>query len=185
MRGATMRSFAVSNLESVRGGLMRSELASQWAPATTWVRSIFSTSPAARAGDAAEGRSNRRSLDLNQKSGEIKPELVKKYLSETNMSRSELNKRLLAAERAAFARDEHDVGSSEVQIANLTMRIKFMTEHLQVHKNDKHSRHGLMAMLERRKKLLKYLRRTNGDKYADTILRLGLKDRSFVEDKYA
>ena len=164
---------------------MRSELASQWVPApTTWVRSIFSTSPAARAG-AAEGRSNRRSLDLNQKSGEIKPELVKKYLSETNMSRSELNKRALAVERAAFARDEHDVGSSEVQIANLTMRIKFMTEHLQVHKKDKHSRHGLMAMLERRKKLLKYLRRTNGDKYADTILRLGLKDRSFVEDKYA
>ena len=56
------------------------------------------------------------------------------------MSRSELNKRALAAERAAFARDEHDVGSSEVQIANLTMRIKFMTEHLQVHKKDKHSR---------------------------------------------
>ena len=104
----------------------------------------FSTCP--RRAGAAEGRSNRRSLDLNEKSGEIKPELVKKYLSETNMSRSELNKRALAAERAAEARDEHARGVG-VQIANLTMRIKFMTEHLQVHKKDKHSRRGLMAML--------------------------------------
>ena len=91
----------------------------------------------------------------------------------------------LAEERAAFARDEHDTGSSEVQIANLTMRIKLMTEHLREHGKDTHSRHGLMAMLERRKKLLKYLRRTDGDRYADVILRLGLKDRSFVDDKYA
>ena len=163
---------------------MSSELGSQWAPATRWAKSIVSTTSVA-AGDAAEGRSSRRSLDLNQKSGEIKPELVKKYLSETNMSRGDVNKRALAEERAAFARDEHDTGSSEVQIANLTMRIKLMTEHLREHGKDTHSRHGLMAMLERRKKLLKYLRRTDGDRYADVILRLGLKDRSFVDDKYA
>ena len=124
---------------------MSSELGSQWAPATRWAKSIVSTTSVA-AGDAAEGRSSRRSLDLNQKSGEIKPELVKKYLSETNMSRGDVNKRALAEERAAFARDEHDTGSSEVQIANLTMRIKLMTEHLREHGKDTHSRHGLMAM---------------------------------------
>jgi|UniRef100_A0A7R9SZA9 ribosomal protein S15 len=185
LKGATaVRSFAVNSLESMRGCLMSSELGSQWAPATRWAKSIVSTTSVA-AGDAAEGRSSRRSLDLNQKSGEIKPELVKKYLSETNMSRGDVNKRALAEERAAFARDEHDTGSSEVQIANLTMRIKLMTEHLREHGKDTHSRHGLMAMLERRKKLLKYLRRTDGDRYADVILRLGLKDRSFVDDKYA
>jgi ribosomal protein S15 len=185
LKGATaVRSFAVNSLKSMRGCLMSSELGSQWAPATRWAKSIVSTTSVA-AGDAAEGRSSRRSLDLNQKSGEIKPELVKKYLSETNMSRGDVNKRALAEERAAFARDEHDTGSSEVQIANLTMRIKLMTEHLREHGKDTHSRHGLMAMLERRKKLLKYLRRTDGDRYADVILRLGLKDRSFVDDKYA
>jgi ribosomal protein S15 len=185
LKGATaVRSFAVNSLESMRGCLMSSELGSQWAPATRSAKSIVSTTSVA-AGDAAEGRSSRRSLDLNQKSGEIKPELVKKYLSETNMSRGDVNKRALAEERAAFARDEHDTGSSEVQIANLTMRIKLMTEHLREHGKDTHSRHGLMAMLERRKKLLKYLRRTDGDRYADVILRLGLKDRSFVDDKYA
>jgi ribosomal protein S15P/S13E len=43
---------------------------------------------------------------------------------------------------------------------------------------------GLVAMLERRKKLLKYLRRSDGDAYGEVIYRLGLKDRSFVEDKY-
>ncbi|CEG01355.1 S15/NS1, RNA-binding [Ostreococcus tauri] len=184
LRSAATRSFAVSNLESFRGGLMSSELANRWAPAAGWARSFF-TSSSKRSGDASEGGSSRISLDLNQRSGEIKPELVKKYLSEALMSRTELNKRALASERAAFARDEHDTGSSEVQIASLTMRIKHMTEHLREHNKDTHSRRGLMAMLERRKKLLKYLRRTDGDRYADTILRLGLKDRSFVDDKYA
>jgi len=137
-----------------------------------------------RAPFAASGGGDER-LSRFEASSDIKPDLVKRYLSETNASRAEVNKRALANERAAFARHEHDVGSSEVQIANLTQRIKFMTEHLRAHTKDAHSRHGLMAMLERRKKLLKYLRRTDGDKYADTILRLGLKDRSFVDDKYA
>jgi ribosomal protein S15 len=163
---------------------MSSELASGVFP-TAARTSLFAWTKtfAASAGDT-EVRSSRHSLDLN-KSGEIKPDLVKRYLSETNLSRGETNKRALAEERASFARTQHDTGSSEVQIASLTMRIKLMTEHLRIHKKDEHSRRGLMGMLERRKKLLKYLRRTDGDRYADTILRLGLKDRSFVDDKYA
>jgi small subunit ribosomal protein S15 len=60
----------------------------------------------------------------------------------------------------------------------------YMTEHLKIHKKDKSSRRGLIQMLEDRKKLLKYLRSNNGDRYGDVIYRLGLKDRSFVEDKY-
>jgi len=71
-----------------------------------------------------------------------------------------------------------------VQIAALTERIRYMTDHLRTHRKDKASRLGLVAMLERRKKLLKYLRRSDGDSYGEVIYRLGLKDRSFVEDKY-
>jgi len=59
-----------------------------------------------------------------------------------------------------------------------------MTAHLSTHHKDNASRRGLIAMLERRKKLLKYLRRRDGDSYGEVIYRLGLKDRSFVEDKY-
>lgn len=87
--------------------------------------------------------------------------------------------------REGFATHPLDDGGSEVQIAALTEKIRYMTEHLQIHHQDKSSRRGLIAMLERRKKLLKYLRRTNGDSYGEVIYRLGLKDRSFVEDKYA
>jgi len=147
-------------------------------------RDVSTTSRASFAASDGDERLNRRAFD-SQELGEIKPDLVKKYLSQTNLSRGDINRRAMANERAAFARSQHDTGSSEVQIASLTQRIKFMTEHLSIHKKDAHSRHGLMAMLERRKKLLKYLRRTDGDRYADTILRLGLKDRSFVDDKYA
>merc|ERR1712216_1010107 len=70
------------------------------------------------------------------------------------------------------------------QIAALTERIRYMAAHLSTHHKDNASRRGLIAMLERRKKLLKYLRRRDGDSYGEVIYRLGLKDRSFVEDKY-
>ena len=70
-----------------------------------------------------------------------------------------------------------------MQIAALTEKIRYMTEHLRTHHKDKVHR-GLVAMLERRKKLLRYLRKSDGDAYGEVIYRLGLKDRSFVEDKY-
>ncbi len=60
-----------------------------------------------------------------------------------------------------YARKEGDTGSCEVQIAILTERIKELTEHLKVNKNDKHSRRGLIQMVSNRKKLLKYLERTD------------------------
>jgi len=116
--------------------------------------------------------------------GDIKPDLVKQYLGQECMSQMQLNKLTLQKARSEFARFEGDTGSSEVQVAALTYRIKYMTGHLQTHRKDKHSRRGLIAMLERRKKLLKYLRRTDGDRYGELILRLGLKDRVFVESKY-
>lgn len=70
---------------------------------------------------------------------------------------------------------EKDTGSPEVQIAILTKRINDLTEHLKVHKNDHHSRRGLLKMVGRRKNLLGYLMKTDVQRYRDTIARLGLR----------
>ena len=76
---------------------------------------------------------------------------------------------LTKAEKASiikeFARDEKDTGSAEVQIALLTERIKHLTEHLKVNKNDNHSRRGLLQMVGKRNGLLKYLERTDIERY--------------------
>ena len=62
-------------------------------------------------------------------------------------------------------------------VAILTQRIVYMTEHLRAHPKDKHSRLGLMGMLSHRKKLLQYLRRSDGDRYAKLLSDMGLKDK--------
>jgi len=74
-----------------------------------------------------------------------------------------------------FALKEGDTGSSEVQVALLTQRIKEMTEHLKQHRKDTHSRRGLQLMVEKRRKHLRYLYRTKHDVYLDLIKRLGLR----------
>lgn len=109
-------------------------------------------------------------------------EMVRKFKGVETASKAEINKIELDRVRKEFATWSADSGSSGVQIAALTAKIAYMTEHLKVHKKDKHSRLGLSQMLERRKKLLKYLRRRNATTYLDVITRLGLKDRSFVEE---
>ena len=76
---------------------------------------------------------------------------------------------------SAIARSEKDVGSPEVQVSILTERIKEVTEHVKVNKHDYMARRGLMQMVGRRKKLLKYLERTNFDLYKSTIAKLGLR----------
>lgn len=73
-------------------------------------------------------------------------------------------------------RSENDVGSSEVQIALMTGRIKYLTEHFKQHKKDFHSRRGLQALVNRRRKLLKYLKRQNLESYISLIKSLGLRD---------
>ncbi len=74
-----------------------------------------------------------------------------------------------------FRQSEKDTGSSEVQIAVLTERIKNLTEHFKTHKKDNHSRRGLLLMVSQRKKLLNYLRRVDFDKYAKVIQELELR----------
>lgn len=72
-------------------------------------------------------------------------------------------------------RAKDDVGSPEVQAAILTERIKELTEHLKVHKKDNHSRRGLLQMVGKRKKLLKYLKEKDYASYKKTIEKLGLR----------
>ena len=71
--------------------------------------------------------------------------------------------------------NDTDTGSPEVQVALLTERITYMTEHMKANKKDHHSQHGLLRMVNRRNKLLKYLRREVPERYKALIKRLGLR----------
>ena len=70
---------------------------------------------------------------------------------------------------------EKDTGSPEVQIALLSGRIGYLTEHLAAHKKDHHSRRGLLMMVGRRRKLLDYLKTKDVDRYKRVIERLGIR----------
>jgi small subunit ribosomal protein S15 len=76
---------------------------------------------------------------------------------------------------ADLARGADDVGSPEVQVSILTNRIKEITEHLKAHKHDFMAQRGLMQMVGQRKKLLKYLEKTDFEKYKTTVSKLGLR----------
>ncbi|KAJ4838567.1 hypothetical protein Tsubulata_047848 [Turnera subulata] len=103
-----------------------------------------------------------------------KPHLIEKYFHPDNMSSAEKMKIELAKVRDEFKMSESDCGSARVQVALLTMKIKHLSSVL--HKKDKHSRKGLLGMVQKRKKLLKYLRRTDWDSYCLVLSRLGLRD---------
>ncbi len=70
---------------------------------------------------------------------------------------------------------EGDTGSPEVQIALLTARINHLTEHLKVHKNDHHSRRGLLMLVGQRRGLLDYLTRIDIERYRTIIAKLGIR----------
>ncbi|HNW82373.1 MAG TPA: 30S ribosomal protein S15 [bacterium] len=74
-----------------------------------------------------------------------------------------------------FRTNEVDTGSPEVQVALLTTRINMLTDHFKAHKKDNHSRLGLLKMVGRRQKLLKYLKVKDFDKYSTLIKELGLR----------
>jgi small subunit ribosomal protein S15 len=68
-----------------------------------------------------------------------------------------------------------DTGSPEVQIALLSDRISYLTEHFKLHKKDHHSRRGLLKLVGQRRQLLNYLKHTSVDRYNNVIQRLGLR----------
>ena len=74
-----------------------------------------------------------------------------------------------------YGRDEQDTGSPEVQIALLTSRINYLTEHLKTHKHDQHSRRGLLKLVGQRRRHLRYISRKNPEKYRELLQRLGLR----------
>ena len=69
----------------------------------------------------------------------------------------------------------NDTGSPEVQVALLTGRIQFLTDHFKAHKGDHHSRRGLLKMVNQRRSLLDYLKKKDIERYRDLIKRLGLR----------
>jgi small subunit ribosomal protein S15 len=74
-----------------------------------------------------------------------------------------------------FKRSESDTGSPEVQVALLTNRIQYLTDHFKAHKGDHHSRRGLLRMVNQRRSLLDYLKNKDLQRYRDLIDRLGLR----------
>lgn len=74
-----------------------------------------------------------------------------------------------------FRTHEADTGSPQVQIALLSQRISGLTEHFKTHKKDNHSRRGLLKMVQQRRSLLDYLKRTDIERYHEMVNRLGLR----------
>jgi len=73
-----------------------------------------------------------------------------------------------------FGTKSGDTGSPEVQVALLTEKINQLTEHLKLHKKDDHSRRGLLKMVSKRRRLLRYLMDKNEDRYKELIIKLNL-----------
>jgi small subunit ribosomal protein S15 len=86
-----------------------------------------------------------------------------------------LNKEKKTAIITDFAMHDGDTGSADVQVAVLTTRITQLSEHLKVHKKDRHSQYGLMLMIGRRKRLLTYVHNKDVNRYRGIIARLGLR----------
>ncbi|CAM6083078.1 unnamed protein product [Calypogeia fissa] len=112
-----------------------------------------------------------------------KNELLRKYFHWENLASPEKHKVTLTKVRKDFQIHKTDCGSSQVQIALLTTKIKYMTKHMETNRKDYHSRKGLEAMVQRRRKILKYLRRKDWDAYCEVITKLGLRDNVMDQQK--
>jgi small subunit ribosomal protein S15 len=75
-----------------------------------------------------------------------------------------------------YKRADKDTGSPEVQVSLMTGRIKYLTDHFKANKKDFHSRRGLQTLVNKRRKLLKYLKRNDKSRYQTLIQSLGLRD---------
>jgi len=76
---------------------------------------------------------------------------------------------------AEYGRGDGDTGSTEVQIALLTQRIRDLTEHLKIHKKDHHTRRGLLKLVGQRRRLMNYLKKTDIERYRALIAQLGIR----------
>ncbi|MBI5414999.1 30S ribosomal protein S15 [Candidatus Peregrinibacteria bacterium] len=101
----------------------------------------------------------------------IKAKAPVKKREKHTLTRRERKKAVMQKHRT----HEKDTGSAEVQVAILTHRINELTEHLQHHKNDNHSRRGLLMMVGNRKKLLKFLKEKSDERYKKLVKKLGIR----------
>ena len=76
---------------------------------------------------------------------------------------------------STYRTHDSDTGSPEVQVAILSDRISYLTEHFKTHVKDHHSRRGLLKLVGQRRRLLDYLKRKDADRYSDLIRRLGIR----------
>ncbi|MDC0045008.1 30S ribosomal protein S15 [Pelagibacteraceae bacterium] len=76
-----------------------------------------------------------------------------------------------------FSKNKNDTGSTSIQIAVITERIKNLTEHFKTHNKDNHSKRGLVALVNQRKKLLNYLSKKNNDEYLELIKKLNIRGK--------
>ncbi len=82
---------------------------------------------------------------------------------------------LIAQMQKRFGLADNDTGSSEVQIAILTNRITYLTEHFRTHKHDHHSRRGLLKLVGQRRRLLDYVKKNDLARYREVLAELGLR----------
>jgi small subunit ribosomal protein S15 len=75
----------------------------------------------------------------------------------------------------SYRKHEKDTGSPEVQVALLSERINYLTEHFKTHEKDHHSRRGLLKLVGQRRRLLDYLRGKDADRYSELIRKLGIR----------
>ncbi len=104
--------------------------------------------------------------------GVVAPRLRTDYVRRSAVSIDTATKEKIIAE---YATKEGDTGSPDVQVALLTHRITELTEHLKTHTHDHHSRRGLLLMVGRRRRLLKYIQKKDINHYRQLIQRLGLR----------
>ena len=88
------------------------------------------------------------------------------------MSITKDNKKIIIDQ---FAKDKNDSGSASIQIAVISERIKNLTEHFKTHNKDNHSKRGLVALVNKRKKLLNYLSKKNNSEYLELIKKLNIR----------
>ena len=96
-------------------------------------------------------------------------------MSSDNENNLKVTKELKQSTIQEYAIHDGDVGSPEVQVAILTLRIKNLTSHVKENKNDIHSKRGLLILVEKRRRILKYLKRVSEERYQTLIKRLGLR----------
>jgi small subunit ribosomal protein S15 len=137
---------------------------------------LFPEFPGVAAWQPAEDRRFVGGLSSAELDEQGASEEVRRLFDLHNASQMERNKQKMDDAITRFRMHENDVGSTPVQCAVLTERIRYMTVHLQEHRKDNHGRRGLQTMLNKRRSLLKYLRKKDFDVYKTTITALKLKD---------